>query len=102
MILNNLLFRIFSDISPIVYLGFIFLAEVVVVEEGSLLVGVVQLAVEVVIRSVEIQLGAEVVNQLVVVEEDGLQLVVVRLVVVQLEEDQVVVAAVPCTIRCPR
>ena len=74
MILNNLLFRIFSDISPIVYLGFIFLAEVVVVEEGSLLVGVVQLAVEVVIRSVEIQLGAEVVNQsaenqLVVVEE---------------------------------
>ena len=69
--------------------------------------GVVQLAVEVVIRSVEIQLGAEVVNQsaenqLVVVEEDGLQLVVVRLVVVQLEEDQVVVAAVPCTIRCPR
>ena len=102
MILNNLLFRIFSDISPIVYLGFIFLAEVVVVEEGSLLVGVVQLAVEVVIRSVEIQLGAEVVNQLVVVEEDGLQLVVVRLVVVQLEEDQVVVAAVPCTIRCRR
>ena len=102
MILNNLLFRICSDISPIVYLGFIFLAEVVVVEEGSLLVGVVQLAVEVVIRSVEIQLGAEVVNQLVVVEEDGLQLVVVRLVVVQLEEDQVVVAAVPCTIRCPR
>ena len=102
MILNNFLFRIFSDISPIVYLGFIFLAEVVVVEEGSLLVGVVQLAVEVVIRSVEIQLGAEVVNQLVVVEEDGLQLVVVRLVVVQLEEDQVVVAAVPCTIRCPR
>ena len=102
MILNNLLFRICSDISPIVYLGFIFLAEVVVVEEGSLLVGVVQLAVEVVIRSVEIQLGAEVVNQLVVVEEDGLQLVVVRLVVVQLEEDQVVVAAVPCTIRCRR
>ena len=102
MILNNLLFRIFSDISTIVYLGFIFLAEVVVVEEGSLLVGVVQLAVEVVIRSVEIQLGAEVVNQLVVVEEDGLQLVVVRLVVVQLEEDQVVVAAVPCTIRCRR
>ena len=102
MILNNFLFRIFSDISPIVYLGFIFLAEVVVVEEGSLLVGVVQLAVEVVIRSVEIQLGAEVVNQLVVVEEDGLQLVVVRLVVVQLEEDQVVVAAVPCTIRCRR
>ena len=102
MILNNLLFRFFSDISPIVYLGFIFLAEVVVVEEGSLLVGVVQLAVEVVIRSVEIQLGAEVVNQLVVVEEDGLQLVVVRLVVVQLEEDQVVVAAVPCTIRCRR